>query len=72
MLNLSLSLSLSSVQIILHDLHYSADYGLILTWLLNLSKKDYMCDAIFVYKEENINEILIDNSPVSATAMNAV
>lgn len=31
-----------------------------------------MCDAIFVYKEENINEILIDNSPVSATAMNAV
>lgn len=24
-----------------------------------------MCDAIFVYKEENINEILIDNSPVS-------
>ncbi|TMW41804.1 hypothetical protein DOY81_013114, partial [Sarcophaga bullata] len=25
---------------------------------------DYMCDAIFVYKEENINEILIDNSPI--------
>lgn len=23
-----------------------------------------MCDAIFVYKEEHINEILIDNSPV--------
>ncbi|XP_026842710.1 slit homolog 3 protein isoform X1 [Drosophila persimilis] len=53
-----------SEEIILHDLHYSADYGLILTWLLNLSKKDYMCDAIFVYKEENINEILIDNSPI--------
>ncbi|EDW02437.1 GH21992 [Drosophila grimshawi] len=53
-----------SEEIILHELHYSADYGLILTWLLNLSKKDYMCDAIFVYKEENINEILIDNSPI--------
>ncbi|ALC41412.1 Lrt, partial [Drosophila busckii] len=53
-----------SDEIILHELHYSADYGLILTWLLNLSKKDYMCDAIFVYKEENINEILIDNSPI--------
>ncbi|KAH8410962.1 hypothetical protein KR222_003705 [Zaprionus bogoriensis] len=53
-----------SEEIILHDLHYSTDYGLILTWLLNLSKKDYMCDAIFVYKEENINEILIDNSPI--------
>ncbi|SPP73820.1 TLR4 interactor with leucine rich repeats [Drosophila guanche] len=53
-----------SEEIILHDLHYSNDYGLILTWLLNLSKKDYMCDAIFVYKEENINEILIDNSPI--------
>ncbi|XP_030368949.1 slit homolog 3 protein [Scaptodrosophila lebanonensis] len=53
-----------SEEIILHELHYSADYGLILTWILNLSKKDYMCDAIFVYKEENINEILIDNSPI--------
>ncbi|KAH8280249.1 hypothetical protein KR018_000915, partial [Drosophila ironensis] len=53
-----------SEEIILHELHYSADYGLILTWLLNLSKKDYMCDAIFVYKEERINEILIDNSPI--------
>ncbi|TDG50717.1 hypothetical protein AWZ03_002706 [Drosophila navojoa] len=53
-----------SEEIILHELHYSADYGLILTWLLNLSKKDYMCDAIFVYKEQNVNEILIDNSPI--------
>ncbi|KAH8365313.1 hypothetical protein KR084_009246 [Drosophila pseudotakahashii] len=53
-----------SEEIILHELHFSADYGLILTWLLNLSKKDYMCDAIFVYKEEHINEILIDNSPI--------
>ncbi|KAH8369717.1 hypothetical protein KR093_000679 [Drosophila rubida] len=53
-----------SEEIILQELHYSTDYGLILTWLLNLSKKDYMCDAIFVYKEENINEILIDNSPI--------
>lgn len=54
-----------SFQIILHELHFSADYGLILTWIINLSKTDYMCDAIFVYKEENIDEILIDNSPVS-------
>ncbi|XP_032572274.1 slit homolog 3 protein [Drosophila sechellia] len=53
-----------SEEIILHELHFSTDYGLILTWLLNLSKKDYMCDAIFVYKEEHINEILIDNSPI--------
>ncbi|XP_037954114.1 leucine-rich repeats and immunoglobulin-like domains protein 3 [Teleopsis dalmanni] len=53
-----------SEEIILHELHYSADYGLILTWILNLNKNDYMCDAIFVYKEENINEILIDNSPI--------
>ncbi|XP_070134020.1 uncharacterized protein Lrt isoform X2 [Drosophila bipectinata] len=53
-----------SEEIILHELHYSADYGLILTWLLNLSKKDYMCDAIFVYKEQKINELLIDNSPI--------
>ncbi|XP_075167182.1 leucine-rich tendon-specific protein [Haematobia irritans] len=53
-----------SEEIILHELHFSADYGLILTWIINLSKNDYMCDAIFVYKEENINEILIDNSPI--------
>ncbi|XP_011202190.2 uncharacterized protein LOC105225435 [Bactrocera dorsalis] len=53
-----------SEEIVLHELHFSADYGLILTWILNLSKNDYMCDAIFVYKEENINEILIDNSPI--------
>ncbi|KAL9916145.1 leucine-rich tendon-specific protein isoform 1-T1 [Glossina fuscipes fuscipes] len=53
-----------SEEIVLHEIHYSADYGLILTWIINLSKADYMCDAIFVYKEENINEILIDNSPV--------
>ncbi|XP_011196366.2 toll-like receptor 9 [Zeugodacus cucurbitae] len=53
-----------SEEIVLHELHFSADYGLILTWVLNLSKNDYMCDAIFVYKEENINEILIDNSPI--------
>uniref|UniRef100_A0A1I8P6T8 LRRCT domain-containing protein n=1 Tax=Stomoxys calcitrans TaxID=35570 RepID=A0A1I8P6T8_STOCA len=53
-----------SEEIILHEVHFSADYGLILTWIINLSKNDYMCDAIFVYKEENINEILIDNSPI--------
>uniref|UniRef100_A0A1A9WWJ0 LRRCT domain-containing protein n=1 Tax=Glossina brevipalpis TaxID=37001 RepID=A0A1A9WWJ0_9MUSC len=53
-----------SEEIVLHEIHFSADYGLILTWIINLSKTDYMCDAIFVYKEENINEILIDNSPV--------
>ncbi|XP_065367812.1 toll-like receptor 3 [Calliphora vicina] len=53
-----------SDEIVLRELHFSTDYGLILTWIINLSKKDYMCDAIFVYKEENINEILIDNSPI--------
>ncbi|XP_055839235.1 uncharacterized protein LOC129907171 [Episyrphus balteatus] len=53
-----------SEKISLLELHYSADYGLILQWILNLSQDDYMCDAIFVYKEENINEILIDKSPI--------
>ncbi|XP_055916463.1 toll-like receptor 3 [Eupeodes corollae] len=53
-----------SEKISLLELHYSTDYGLILQWILNLSQDDYMCDAIFVYKEENINEILIDKSPI--------
>lgn len=53
-----------SEKISLVELHFSADYGLILQWILNLSQDGYMCDAIFVYKEENINEILIDKSPI--------
>ncbi|XP_046809523.1 protein artichoke [Lucilia cuprina] len=53
-----------SDDIVLQELHFSTDYGLILSWRINFSKNGYICDAIFVYKEENINEILIDNSPI--------
>ncbi|KAM7345896.1 leucine-rich tendon-specific protein isoform 1-T7 [Cochliomyia hominivorax] len=62
--NSSLQISNNSDEIVLKEIHFSSDYGLILSWVINRNKNDYMCDAIFVYKEENINEILIDNSPI--------
>ncbi|CAD7078616.1 unnamed protein product [Hermetia illucens] len=52
-----------SERIFLSDLHFSSDYGLILTWTVNL-QDDYTCDAMFVYKEENSSEILIDDSMI--------
>lgn len=41
------------------------DYGLILTWSVNLASNKIDCDAVFVYKENNFNETLMDNLPVS-------
>lgn len=52
------------IQITLKQLHLSTDYGLILTWGINLKNDEFTCDAVFVYKEANRHEILLDNSPV--------
>ena len=30
-----------------------------------MRKDEFSCDTVFVYKETNIHEILLDNSPVS-------
>ena len=55
-------------QITLKNIHLSVDYGLILTWSVNLKSHEFSCDAVFVYKEMNINEVLLDSSPVSCTS----
>lgn len=55
----------SSDVIQLRRLHLSADYGMILTWSVNMRSDEFTCDAVFVYKEIQANEILLDNSPVS-------
>lgn len=55
----------SSDVIQLKRLHLSADYGMILTWSVHMRSDEFTCDAVFVYKEMNANEILLDNSPVS-------
>lgn len=52
--------------ITLKRLHLSADYGMILTWSVRMRSDEFTCDAVFVYKEMNANEILLDNSPVCA------
>lgn len=48
----------------LKKIHLSMDYGLILTWSVNLASNEFSCDAVLVYKESNFNETLMDNSPV--------
>lgn len=53
------------LQISLKNVHLSEDYGIILTWSVNLRNDEFKCDAVFVYKETNVHEILLDNSPVS-------
>lgn len=59
----------SSDVIMLKRLHLSTDYGMILTWSVNMRSDDFTCDAVFVYKETNINEILLDNSPVGSETL---
>ncbi|XP_055688903.1 uncharacterized protein LOC129793172 [Lutzomyia longipalpis] len=48
--------------ITLRELKLQPDYSLSLTW--NILVTEYTCDAIFVYKETNIHEILLDHSPI--------
>ncbi|XP_059609209.1 leucine-rich repeat-containing protein 15 [Phlebotomus argentipes] len=48
--------------ITLRELKLQPDYSLSLTW--NILVSEYSCDAIFVYKETNIHEILLDHSPI--------
>lgn len=54
----------SSDVIVLKRLHLSTDYGMILTWSVNMKSDEFTCDAVFVYQETNVDEILLDNSPV--------
>lgn len=54
----------SSDEIVLKRLHLSPDYGIILTWSVNMQNDEFTCDAVFVYQESNADEILLDNSPV--------
>lgn len=54
----------SSDVIVLKRLHLSSDYGMILTWSVNMQSDEFTCDAVFVYQETNADEILLDNSPV--------
>ncbi|KAJ6632785.1 Leucine-rich repeats and immunoglobulin-like domains protein 3, partial [Pseudolycoriella hygida] len=60
--NLTYSKDLSDI-ISLKNVHLSEDYGIILTWSVNLRNDEFKCDAVFVYKETNVHEILLDNSP---------
>lgn len=55
----------SNLKIALKNVHLSEDYGIILTWSVNLRNDEFKCDAVFVYRETNVHEILLDNSPVS-------
>lgn len=55
----------SSDVITLQELRYTRNSELIFYWNIRMRPTEYTCDAIFVYKEENIREILLDNSPVS-------
>lgn len=55
----------SSDVIVLKRLHLSSDYGMILTWSVNMQSDEFTCDAVFVYQEKNVDEILLDNSPVN-------
>lgn len=51
--------------ITLKELRYTRNSELIFYWNIRLRPTEYTCDAIFVYQEENVGEILLDNSPVS-------
>lgn len=46
------------------DIHLSPDYGVILTWAVNMSENQFTCDAVFVYHETEIDEMLMRNSPL--------
>lgn len=54
----------SIIQITLKNVHPS-DYGIILTWAVNLRNDEFKCNALFVCKETNPHDILLDSSPVS-------
>lgn len=51
-------------QIILKDIHLSPDYGLILTWSVNLNSRNFGCDAVFVYHESDLEATLMSNAPI--------
>lgn len=57
------------LQIILKNIHISMDYGLILTWNVMLDSQEFSCDAIFVYKESQSSEDLMENLPVMFTSL---
>lgn len=54
----------SNELITLCDLEYNRYSELVLLWNIQMKATEYSCDAVFVYREENIHEILLDNSPV--------
>lgn len=56
--------STNSLQISLKTIHLSADYGLILTWSVDLNSRDFACDAVFIYHESNSEVTLVDNAPI--------
>ncbi|XP_055380257.1 slit homolog 1 protein [Condylostylus longicornis] len=62
--NVGLSVQDLNEKIYLKDLHFSADYGLILTWALDMSEDEYTCDTIFIYKQDQNHEILVEKSPI--------
>ncbi|GAB0090348.1 uncharacterized protein DMENIID0001_050750 [Sergentomyia squamirostris] len=54
--------------ITLRELRLLPDYSLSLSWRIMMT--DYTCDAVFVYKETNIHEILLDHSPIHCEQVN--
>lgn len=55
-------------QITLKNIHWSADYGLILTWSVNLNGRDFACDAVFIYHESELGATLVENAPIKVCA----
>lgn len=55
----------SSDIITLRNIRYLSKTELVMIWNVNLKETKFSCDTIFVYKEGDTKEILLNNSPVS-------